>query len=163
MCGMKLKLLPYEMKQKYNIFNSNWAGLCSKLNHNSFSSIDEEMSIREELIARTEEFVMNELSNGPLFSVEEHKKQLQREYNTDKEIAEYHQQQMYKQQAIINEKAQKILDKENCIPKCPICNSTNLRKITMTTRVVKTATFGTVGMIDDAGKTYKCENCGSKF
>ena len=27
----------------------------------------------------------------------------------------------------------------------------------------KTAAFGVVGAIDDAGKTYKCGNCGSKF
>lgn len=49
------------------------------------------------------------------------------------------------------------------VPKCPICGSTNLKKITITTRAVKTAAFGTIGAIDDAGKTYKCENCGSKF
>lgn len=33
----------------------------------------------------------------------------------------------------------------------------------MTTRVVKTAIFGVAGAVDDAGKTYKCDNCGSKF
>ena len=49
------------------------------------------------------------------------------------------------------------------IPKCPICNSTNIKKITFTKRTVKTAVFGVVGAIDDAGKTYQCENCGSKF
>ena len=49
------------------------------------------------------------------------------------------------------------------IPKCPICQSTNLKKITFTKRAVKTAVFGAVGAIDDAGKTYRCENCGSKF
>ena len=49
------------------------------------------------------------------------------------------------------------------VPKCPVCGSTSLKKITLTTRAVKTAAFGTIGAIDDAGKTYKCENCGSKF
>lgn len=49
------------------------------------------------------------------------------------------------------------------IPKCPICQSTNLKKITFTKRAVKTAVFGVVGAVDDAGKTYQCINCGSKF
>lgn len=33
----------------------------------------------------------------------------------------------------------------------------------MNTRTVKTAVFGVVGAVDDAGRTYKCGNCGSKF
>lgn len=49
------------------------------------------------------------------------------------------------------------------IPKCPICGSTNINKITVGSRAVKTAVFGVVGAVDDAGKTYKCNNCGSKF
>ena len=49
------------------------------------------------------------------------------------------------------------------IPKCPICQSINIKKITFTKRAVKTAVFGVIGAVDDAGKTYKCENCGSKF
>lgn len=48
-------------------------------------------------------------------------------------------------------------------PKCPICGSTNIKKISFTSRAVKTALFGAVGAIDDAGKTWKCNNCGSKF
>lgn len=47
--------------------------------------------------------------------------------------------------------------------KCPTCQSTNLSKITATKRAVKTGLFGIFGAIDDAGKTYKCNNCGSKF
>lgn len=59
----------------------------------------------------------------------------------------------------------KILSGEGLpnVPKCPVCGSTSLKKISLTTRAVKTAAFGTIGAIDDAGKTYKCENCGSKF
>ena len=49
------------------------------------------------------------------------------------------------------------------IPKCPICQSTNLKKITFSRRAVKTAVFGAVGAIDDVGKTWKCNSCGSKF
>ena len=48
-------------------------------------------------------------------------------------------------------------------PKCPTCKSTNLKKISVSTRAVKTSLFGIFGAMDDAGKTYKCNNCGSKF
>lgn len=36
-------------------------------------------------------------------------------------------------------------------------------KITTTTMAVKTAVLGVVGAVDDAGRTYKCGNCGSRF
>ena len=47
-------------------------------------------------------------------------------------------------------------------PHCPICNSTNLSKITTTKKVAKIVAFGIFGMGDN-GKTWKCNNCGSKF
>lgn len=53
--------------------------------------------------------------------------------------------------------------RNNNVVKCPICRSTNINKITVGSRAVKTAAFGVVGAVDDAGKTYKCGNCGSKF
>lgn len=49
------------------------------------------------------------------------------------------------------------------IPKCPTCGSTDLTKITTGTKVAKTVAFGVIGAISDAGKTWKCNNCGSKF
>jgi DNA-directed RNA polymerase subunit RPC12/RpoP len=51
---------------------------------------------------------------------------------------------------------------ENNIPKCPTCSSTNLSKISTTKKVAKIAAFGIFGMGDN-GKTWKCNNCGSKF
>jgi len=57
-----------------------------------------------------------------------------------------------------NQIAQDLLNK----PKCPICNSTNLAKITATKKIAKMAAFGIFGMGDN-GKTWKCKNCGSKF
>lgn len=48
------------------------------------------------------------------------------------------------------------------IPKCPICGSTNLSKITIAQKAGKIALLGIFGMGDN-GKTWKCNNCGSKF
>lgn len=48
------------------------------------------------------------------------------------------------------------------IPKCPICQSTNLSKISSMHKAGKILAFGVFGMGDN-GKTWKCNNCGSKF
>ena len=48
------------------------------------------------------------------------------------------------------------------IPKCPICQSTNLSKISTTHKAGKIALFGIFGA-GDISKTWKCNNCGSKF
>ena len=48
------------------------------------------------------------------------------------------------------------------IPKCPICSSTNLSKISSINKATKISLFGIFGA-GDVGKTYKCNNCGSKF
>ena len=47
-------------------------------------------------------------------------------------------------------------------PKCPICSSTNLSKISSVTKAAKIGMFGIFGA-GDIGKTWKCNNCGSKF
>lgn len=52
--------------------------------------------------------------------------------------------------------------KVNPIPKCPICQSTNLSRISAVTKVAKIMAFGILGMGDN-GKTWKCNDCGSKF
>lgn len=88
---------------------------------------------------------------------------VQRHVEIDKEIEEFKQRQILEQQAKNIARMQKESDEQNCIPQCPICGSSNISKITLTKRAVKTATFGALGAIDDAGKTWQCKNCGSKF
>ena len=62
---------------------------------------------------------------------------------------------------ILQMKHPKHIQTQN-IPHCPICQSTDLSKITTTKKVAKIAAFGIFGMGDN-GKTWKCNNCGSKF
>lgn len=58
---------------------------------------------------------------------------------------------------------QKREEQENANkPKCPICNSTNLSKLSNVSKVAKVGLFGIFGA-GDLGKTWKCNNCGSKF
>ena len=48
------------------------------------------------------------------------------------------------------------------IPHCPTCSSTNLSKISTVKKATKIGLFGIFGA-GDIGKTYKCNNCGSRF
>lgn len=128
-------LLLEKLKHKYHIFVEVWSQISS-----------EEMNIRKE------NFVMSELKNNSLFSIVEYKNKIQNKIQINKELEEYHQKQILEQQNKINQEAQKILDNQNCIPKCPICGSVHVNKITIGSRAVKTAVFGIVGAVDDAGK-----------
>ena len=60
--------------------------------------------------------------------------------------------------AAANAQAQEWLNK----PKCPICGSTNLSKLSNVGKAAKIGLFGILGA-GDLGKTWKCNNCGSKF
>lgn len=46
-------------------------------------------------------------------------------------------------------------------PKCPTCQSTNLKKISTTSKVMNTAMFGIFGT--KRHKTFHCNNCGYEW
>lgn len=55
------------------------------------------------------------------------------------------------------QEAQDLLNK----PKCPTCNSTNLKKISATSKIVNTAVFGLLGT--KRFKQFHCNNCGYEW
>ena len=87
---------------------------------------------------------------------------------TEKEFKEYYEyskrKQVYKPKYRFNtpKPTPQPQPQSQNIPKCPICGSTDLQKITLTKKAGKIALFGIFGMGDN-GKTWKCKNCGSKF
>ncbi len=46
-------------------------------------------------------------------------------------------------------------------PKCPTCQSTNLRKISTTSKAINTVAFGLLGT--KRNKTFHCNNCGYEW
>lgn len=48
------------------------------------------------------------------------------------------------------------------MPKCPICSSTRIHKISMTNKAVSAVAFGFLAA-GHVSKTYKCDICGAKF
>ncbi len=48
------------------------------------------------------------------------------------------------------------------VPQCPICQSTDLSKISSVWKAARIGLFGIFGA-DDIGKTWECNNCGCKF
>lgn len=52
-------------------------------------------------------------------------------------------------------------DYEN-LPKCPVCSSTKIHKISMTNKAASAIAFGILAA-GHVSKTYKCDICGAKF
>lgn len=48
------------------------------------------------------------------------------------------------------------------MPKCPVCSSTKIHKISMTNKAASVITFGILAA-GHVSKTYKCDICGAKF
>ena len=48
------------------------------------------------------------------------------------------------------------------VPKCPICHSPNIHKITTGKKVARAAIWG-IFALPKAGKEWHCDNCGSEF
>lgn len=51
--------------------------------------------------------------------------------------------------------------KQANVPKCPTCQSTNLKKITVTSKTMNTALFGLFGA--KRHKTFHCNSCGYEW
>lgn len=66
---------------------------------------------------------------------------------------------MQKEQQKQLEQGQKSSDTN--VPKCPTCQSTNLKKITVTSKAMNTAMFGIFGK--KRHKTFHCNNCGYEW
>ncbi len=166
-CKTKMKLFPQEMVQKYKIFDESWMELSGKLGRYSnpcnVHTINEELTLCEELLARRNDFVMNELADNPMFSMELFEERVQKSRSLDRRLAESHYQERCEKFAKSLAQTHKGADQAGHVPKCPICGSPDIQRIAIGTRAVKTAAFGIAGAVDDAGKTYKCGNCGSKF
>ncbi|MCI9447500.1 MAG: hypothetical protein HFH36_08915 [Lachnospiraceae bacterium] len=166
-CKTKLKVFPEEMEQKYKIFDDSWmdiwAQLVSYTNLSAVCTVNEELSLREELIARTDNFVMHELADSPQFSPGLHARQVQKRRELDRKFAESTYRRSCEKFAKSLARTQAGGGQGGYVPRCPVCGSADIQKIAFGTRAVKTAAFGVAGAVDDAGKTYKCGNCGSKF
>lgn len=117
---------------------------------------------------KLDELIDNENNNEAIVCIQEH-------FNCNQEIAnsvfvEYKKQvydeiKKYKEEnplspeqiAYNNMIARESLNK----PKCPTCNSTNVKKISGTAKVAGAVTFGLFSKT--ARSQFKCENCGYKW
>ena len=112
---------------------------------------------KEEIAHRKDNFVTNELQSNPLFSIEEYNKQINKQFEVENKISEYQK----KKQLEIQSKNLKIMNNNNCVPKCPTCGSTNIKKISTANRIVSTGLFGLAS--SKIGKQWHCNNCNSDF
>lgn len=89
--------------------------------------------------------ILDEIKEYGLFDKEKHQKA------SDKESEEFRAS---------NKKAEAIRKRENT-PKCPTCGSTNIQKISTTSKVVGASLFGLFSK--NATSQFKCNNCGYKW
>lgn len=55
-----------------------------------------------------------------------------------------------------------IWKRDENVPRCPICSSTKIHKISLTNKAASAIAFGVLAA-GHVSKTYKCDVCGSKF
>lgn len=140
------KLVKVGIIDRYKLYNLNWEQRIQWLEKKLGHPISEETNnLRREYQKK--------------LRLEREKQEEEKQRRLEEERKTYERRAMQNAYNSINNPSSGRIN----VPKCPVCGSTSLKKITLTTRAVKTAAFGTIGAIDDAGKTYKCGNCGSKF
>lgn len=66
----------------------------------------------------------------------------------------------FRNQVKQQEAVEKVVEQQNT-PHCPMCNNTNIRKISGTAKVAGAAMFGLFSKT--ARSQFKCENCGYKW
>ncbi|MBQ9958152.1 MAG: hypothetical protein IJO89_03800 [Clostridia bacterium] len=76
-----------------------------------------------------------------------------------KELEEFENEMKVQEDQV--EQNAKQQNKEENLPKCPICGSTNLKKLTALNRGMSTLMWG-LGS-NKIGKTWECQNCKSTF
>ena len=85
-----------------------------------------------------------------------------KKYITYDEVEEDEILQLFKQKyegidTPANAEVRALLNK----PKCPTCNSSNLKKISLTSKAINTAVFGIFGT--KRHKQFHCNNCGDEW
>ena len=62
----------------------------------------------------------------------------------------------------IDPRKQDMWKRDENVPRCPICSSTKIHKISLTNKAASAIAFGVLAA-GHVSKTYKCDVCGSKF
>ena len=99
---------------------------------------------------------IEELSRNPLFNKELYEQRIKEEIEADKKKS----QENLKKYLAESERQRKLEALKN-VPKCPTCNSTNIKKISTTRKVVGAGLFGLLSK--DATSQFCCGNCGYKW
>lgn len=82
--------------------------------------------------------------------------------NSSEMVAKAKERQNFRKDVEEAIKRENMRSQQQNIPHCPICGSAKLSKISGAKKAIKIGLFGIFGA-GDLGKTWKCENCGSKF
>ncbi len=87
-----------------------------------------------------------------------------RENYKNKKWQEIEQQKEYEQSIKLNaalEHGEKIIEEQSNIPKCPTCGSSNIKRVSGTSKAVSVAMFGLLSQ--KVKKQFHCNNCGYEW
>ncbi|MGN0550594.1 MAG: hypothetical protein ACI4I4_01985 [Acutalibacteraceae bacterium] len=112
------------------------------------------MSVAREMYGHENEYmevILEEIKQNPLFS--------EKKYRATKQKLKEENDALFKQKS--NEYFQSKSVTVQNVPKCPTCGSTNIEKISTTSKVVGATMFGLLSKT--ARSQFKCKNCGYKW
>lgn len=92
--------------------------------------------------AEKERLMKEQVETSPIFD-----KEL---FDTKEDILSEHRQKYHEIERAYEER-------KACIPKCPTCSSTNIKKISSAARLANAAAFGFLG--NRRNKQFRCNNC----
>lgn len=111
--------------------------------------LNSEFSIKEEL---KQQFIDKYIKISPEFD--------QCLFDSREKNAMQHINDFEKQKAALTH-GKSILEGRGNVPKCPTCGSTNLERISLSSKVISTALFGLLST--KRHKTFCCKNCGYQW
>ena len=104
------------------------------------------VAINDEL---KEQFIDEYIKSSPEFD----------QYLFDHRDEDLHNRRMENKAKLEHGKA--VLEEQSRTPKCPTCSSTNITRISTTSKVVNVAMFGLLGQ--KRKHQFKCKNCGYEW
>lgn len=102
-------------------------------------------------------FIEEELSNNPLYDSDKYTNSCRKRQEQEKRRQDLLRQQEFSTSTNSN----KQLQPQPNIPRCPTCNSTNIKKISSLSRAAHGYAFGLFSKT--ARSQFECRNCGYKF
>lgn len=165
-CGFPIK----EYMEKHNLIDTYKKMICPKCAHMYAGFGEDSDPIYLNCKFCNTPVIQTDITQNDFYKIYENpntteiEKELANQYGNNRfsQEAYEHRLSVIAEENNKHEAERKQESQQQNIPKCPICQSTDLSKISNTKKAAKIGLFGLFGA-GDIGKTWQCNNCGSRF